>query len=136
LENQNLDLCNWYLICHRAWQVPNNTLNDSDNEPPANDSNNAESTTGIYSSFEITWEGTGDAVPKSQTQTVPPQDSPIDNPSEESRLTPEQVWELGTQRLTTRLSCPIGDVMGQTLLAILEGSGPYPGDKTHEGPED
>jgi hypothetical protein len=26
--------------------------------------------------------------------------------------------------------------MGQTLLAILEGSGPYPGDKTHEGPED
>jgi hypothetical protein len=136
LENQNLDLCNWYLIRRRARQVPSNTPNDSDNEPPANNSNDVESATGIYSSFEITREGTGDTVPESQTQTVPPQDSPIDNPSEESRLTPEQVWELGAQGLTTRLSCPIGDVMGRTLLAILEGSGPYPGDKTHEGPED
>lgn len=30
----------------------------------------------------------------------------------------------------------ISDVLGTTLLTILKGSGPYPGDETPEGPKE
>ena len=40
------------------------------------------------------------------------------------------------QRSLDRPAGPIGDFMGITLLAILEESGPYPGDVTSDRPLD
>jgi len=116
----------------------------SDDDPPAdpNGSNNDRSTTRVYSSFEITQGGTkssqpsADPAPESEDNPAEdPQNSGSGDALDNLQLTPEQIWDLGMQGNTNRLPCPIGDVIGNTLLAILEGSGPYPGDVTQDHPQ-
>jgi len=170
LENQNLDLCNWYLSHRQAWRVPNNTPDNGNEGPPVenDDSEHTESTTGIYSSFELTQGGIAiisplrreDSVsdlpeshtppvlspiprveslsetPKSKISPIQSPIPPVENLHEELPMSPEQIWELGAQGLIDRPACPIGDVMGNNLLAILEGSGPYPSDNTRDNPLD
>jgi len=143
LENQTFNICHWYLMHRTSQQVPNNMPHSSDDDPPADPtgSNNDGSTTGIYSSFEITWEGTensqpsADPTPESEEHPAEePQNSISGDAPDDPQLTPEQLWELGMQGKTNCLPCPIGDVVGNTLLAILEGSGPYPSDVTQDSP--
>lgn len=67
-----------------------------------------------------------------------PTEQPIEPGETDStdQISLEQLWELGMQGTIEHSANPIGDVLGTTLLAILEGSGPYPGDETQEGPKE
>jgi hypothetical protein len=140
LENPTFNICHWYATSRRAQMVPNNTPHNPDDDLPDDrqDPNDAGSTS---SSFEITRGGIGSPpnsehpVPVSdRDQEGSPQHLDSGNSPIEPQLSPEQLWDLSA-RLTNRAPCPIGDVTRDTLLAILEGSGPYPGDVTREGPQ-
>ena len=53
-----------------------------------------------------------------------------------NQISLEQLWELGVQGMIEHSANLISDVLGTTLLTILKGSGPYPGDETPEGPKE
>ena len=146
LENPDFDICNWYLAHRQDQREAAEAPDESDNPPPGppkvpDNSGSDSSTTGIYSSFEIT-------RPRMESPQNERNPDPEENRSPTQHLTEpgdtdltdqislEQLWELGAQGTIERSANPIGDVLGTTLLAILEGSGPYPGDETQEGPKE
>jgi len=146
LEEPDFDICNWYLGRRRAQREAAEAPDDSDNPPPGSpkapdNSGSDDSTTGIYSSFEITRprmenpRNERDPDPEGNQSPTRQHTEPGDTDLTD-QISPEQLWELGAQGTVERSANPIGDVLGTTLLAILEGSGPYPGDETQQGPKE
>jgi hypothetical protein len=146
LEEPDFDICNWYLgrrqAQHEAAEAPDNSDNHPPGPPKAPDNSGSDgSDTGIYSSFKITRprienpQNERDIDPET-TRSPDQQPSGSGDADPADPISPERLWELGAQGTIERSANPIGDVISNTLLAILEGSGPYPGDETQQSPQD